>query len=246
VNELTADEVRQVKQAILDEAKARPPAIGVIGVSGTGKSSTINAMFKTSLAISHTRACTKEFLTTELELRMTKGAAENETVSLVVVDAPGLGEDIHSDPTYIEMYRQNLPHCDVILWLMTARNRAVCLDQQYLQDFESYHRRIVFAVNQVDLVHPLDWNPASPVPSVEMERNIRDIVDDRADKLGSVLGFRPNVIGFSAERGYNLEELFASLIAATSESRKFLFDFLKNFSYQDFVPTQSRKELRRR
>ncbi len=99
---LTDDELQKVKQAMLKELATTPPTIGLIGVSGVGKSSTINSMFKTNLAISHTSACTKEFEASRLRLQMKEGEVKNEFASLVVIDAPGLGEDIKLDPEYIE------------------------------------------------------------------------------------------------------------------------------------------------
>lgn len=236
---LTKAEIQQVRSAILTEITERPPRIAVIGVSGTGKSSTINAMFKTDLRISHTTACTKEFQATSLEMRVKRGVAQDERVSLVVVDAPGLGEDIARDPGYLEMYAEHLPLCDVILWLMTARNRAISLDQQYLGILQQYTGRMVFGINQVDLVHPMDWPGSLPIPSLEMERNITEIVRDRSERLARTIGAMPPVVAISAERGYNLEALYGALIAAIPENRRFIFDFLKDFSYRDFVPQQS-------
>ena len=237
---LTPEDIQAVREAIQGDFGKRPPTIGVIGVSGTGKSSAINVMFKTGLAISHTRACTKEFRAIEMGMKVLKGPAKNDPISLVVVDAPGLGEDVRRDPEYIEQYLQRLPECDVILWLMAARNRAASLDQQYLQQLVRFHDRIVFGLNQVDLVHPMDWNDNINLPSVEMEANIADIVQDRSEKIADVVGRVPDLVPFSVSKGFNLEMLFNRLITSAPEDRKFVFDLLKNFSYKDFVPAEVR------
>lgn len=237
---LTDGEIREVRQALLTDLEANPPTIGVIGVSGTGKSSTINALFKTELAISHTRACTKQFEATEMKVRIREGVAKDEQASLVVVDAPGLGEDIRMDSIYIDQYHERLPDCDVVLWLLAARNRAVHLDQMYLREFSTYHDRMIFGINQVDIVHPINWNEKINLPSVEMESNIEEIVQDRTEKLEDILGAKPRIVAYSAARGFNLEQLFGSLISTIPEKRRFVFDALKNFSYQDFMPIYSR------
>lgn len=157
-----------------------------MGVSGVGKSSTINAMFKTSLPVSHTVACTKEFWALKLDLKMTQGPAQGRGINLVVHDAPGLGEDLANDAQYLSMYREKLPDCDIILWILTARNRAVALDQHYLTQLEEFQDRIVFGLNQVDLVEPMNWPPGLPIPSVEQEKHIAEILKDRGRRLSSV------------------------------------------------------------
>ena len=54
---------------------------------------------------------------------------------------------------------------------MAARNRGLALDQRYLEELKSYHGRMVFGVNQVDLTEPMDWHPVVNGPSPEQERN---------------------------------------------------------------------------
>ncbi len=233
---LSAEDIEKVKYALRTDFGANPPTIGVIGVSGTGKSSLINRMFRTNLLISHTRAGTKDFLATPMSVRILKGPAKDEPINLVVVDAPGLGEDVRRDPAYLDQYNQQLPQCDVILWLTAARNRAVSLDQQYLAKLKPFHERIVFGVSQVDLVHPMDWNAGVNLPSVAMEENIADIVADRTQKIADVIGRTPELIPFSASQGYNLEALFNALISSAPPTRRFIFGLLKNFSYADFIP----------
>jgi len=243
---LTDEDILAVREAMQDNFGRRPPTIGVIGVSGTGKSSAINAMFKTTLEISHTRACTKEFRAIDMGMKILKGPAKDDPISLVVIDAPGLGEDIRMDPVYIAKYLQRLPECDVILWLMAARNRAASLDQQYLQQLTQFHDRIVFGLNQIDIVHPMDWNDSINLPSVEMEANIADIVKDRSEKIADVIGRVPDLVPFSVSRGFNLEMLFNRLITSAPEDRKFVFDLLKDFSYKDFIPAEVQQLIQQR
>lgn len=243
---LTDDEILAVRKAFRADFGRRPPTIGVIGVSGTGKSSAINAMFKTTLEISHTRACTKEFRAIDMGMKILKGPAKDEPIGLVVIDAPGLGEDIRMDPVYIEKYLQRLPECDVILWLMAARNRAASLDQQYLRQLGQFHDRIIFGLNQIDIVHPMDWSDSINLPSAEMEANIAEIIKDRSEKIADVIGRVPDLVPFSVTRGFNLEMLFNRLITSAPEERKFVFDLLKNFSYKDFIPAEVQQLIQQR
>lgn len=232
-----------VKEQLRREVDSNPPAIGVIGVSGTGKSSLLNTMFKTQLQISHTRACTTHFLATELEVQPRNDPGDDKSTRLIVIDAPGLGEDARKDDEYLSEYRQRLPECDVIVWLMAARNRGVSLDQQYLEELSEFQDRVVFAVNQVDIVHPMDWDTKINLPSEQMGSAIADIVADRAERIAAVIGHTPEVTAVSAATGYNLERLFSTLIDSAPEKRRFIFSMLKNFSYTDFIPVALRHSL---
>jgi len=238
MNELTPQEQEALRGLISQELK-KPPMIGLVGVSGVGKSSTINTMFKTHLPISHTRACTTEFREVPLQLQITQGPAAGQSVQLVVCDAPGLGEDVSKDPEYLEMYRRKLPECDIILWIMSARNRAIALDQSYLRHFQDLQEQMVFGISQVDLVEPMNWKPGFPIPSEEQERNIADIVEDRSRRLVDILERQIEIIPYSNQRGYNLEFLFTSLLRSCTGNRSWIFQSLKNFSYTDFIPMEA-------
>ena len=235
-NQLTPEEQLQLSEAIIKELKTRPPTIGLIGVSGVGKSSTINKMFKTNLKTSDTVACTKAFETIDLEMKMVSGEAAGNVTRLCVIDAPGLGEDSELDPEYLQMYRGSLPACDVILWIQAARNRAIAQDQRYLRELADFHGKIVFGLNQCDLVEPLDWNERINMPSEKQEENIKCIVDDRNKKMGKVLGKAISFVPFSSKTGWGLQDLFTMLLQNLPKERAWIYTGLKNFRFEDFFP----------
>jgi predicted GTPase len=238
------EELAKAKVAIIEEITNRPPTIGLIGVSGTGKSSTINALFGTELPVSDVVACTKEFRDTDMSAVVTEGEAKGHRASLRVVDAPGLGEDVARDPDYLAMYHEHLPKCDVILWVLTARNRAIALDQIYLEKLDKFHERIVFGINQVDLVEPVDWERTN-LPSKTQLLNIETIVGDRKEKLESVIGREIKIIPYSAKRYYNLPELFRNIIESCPSNRAWIFGALKGFTPYSGVPENIRKEIKK-
>lgn len=237
---LSEQDIKAIKDAL---KKDKNPTIGLVGVSGVGKTSTINKMFKTHLPVSATIACTKDFEAIDLELAMNQGIAKGQPVKLTVVDAPGLAEDIKLDSQYLEMYHQHLPNCDVILYVLAARNRAIALDQMYLEKLKLFHHNMVFAINQVDLLDPMEWNVRINLPSEHQLSNIQEVVEDRKGKLESVVGKSITLIPYSSQTGFHLQELFSSLLEACPPDRKWLFQGLKSFHFSDFIPQEALVQL---
>jgi predicted GTPase len=236
VNPLITQDSRfeKVMQVVSDGLRESPPKFGLIGVSGVGKSSTINAMFKTSLPVSDTVACTKEFKSTEVSLELLNGQYKNTSVLLEVFDAPGLGEDIEKDSFYLEMYEKVLPKCDVILWVMSARQRAIALDQQYLKKLSAFYDKMVFGINQVDLIEPINWVESFNLPSVDQENNANIILKDRSEKIGKIIGKEPRIVCYSAKQGYHLQLLFNTILESCPKDRAWIYQGLKNFDPKQF------------
>lgn len=238
MNAESESKLKTVVTLMSQEIQEHPPTIGLIGVSGVGKSSTINSLFKTTLPTSDTVACTKEFENVDLGLEFQQGELKHQKTALRVFDAPGLGEDVAMDEQYLQMYKQFLPQCDVILWVMSARNRAIALDQHYLQQLSEFHHKIVFGINQVDIIEPINWNGDFNIPSTSQEDKMKEILSDRKTRLQNVLGQEPRVVCYSSRRGYNLELLFVTILQSCPTDRAWIFHGLKNFKPQDFHRVQ--------
>lgn len=210
-----------------------PPRIALVGDSGVGKSSTINALFNAGQATSHTEACTVD--ATAIEVPCQNG-------TIIVYDMPGLNESIASQDQHLRVYHQVLSDVDVALWILDAQYRAVGTVQAAILNEISridrdLPRRIIFALNKVDLVAPgqTAWHPHANIPSEEQEKNIQARIKDVHKKMTQAIPrWEGTVIGYSAEKRYNLPHLFATMLDGVSlkrrwvvSSRKSLADFLE-------------------
>lgn len=213
-----------------------PPKIALIGETGVGKSSTINALFNAGQDVSHVRAMTQ----TETAIQVKVDTVAGGKGVLVIYDMPGLGESKAADARHLATYERVLAEVDVVLWIMDAHDRAIAYVQEQLSGKirpinPDLVDRMVFALNKVDLVQPMDWHPLANLPSLDQENNIKARLYDVQMKVREALPrWKGTPIGYSAIKHYNLPQLFITMLDAVPRkrqwmltSRKALADFLE-------------------
>lgn len=124
------------------------PVIGIMGKTGSGKSSLCNTLFSNEVSpVSDVSACTRE----PLRFRLQVGER-----FMTIVDLPGVGESESRDAEYAAMYRQRLPHLDLVLWLIKADDRALAVDEHFYRRVigEAYRHKVLFVISQSDKVEP--------------------------------------------------------------------------------------------
>jgi predicted GTPase len=95
------------------------------------------------------------------------------------------------------------------------------------------------------LIEPLDWDETINLPSDKQLENMEIIVNDRKQKIESVLHKKVSMVPYSSKKGFNLQILFSALIEACPEERSWIFQDLKNFEPEDFVPVDAFNELKK-
>jgi len=205
---------RKLRRLVEDELK-KPPRVAVIGKSGVGKSTTINALFGLDEKVSHTTHGTTE------EKQQTIDLPEGGKLS--VVDMPGLGEDIELDRQYQEIYRRVLPEADVVLYVIQADLKALSDDQEILREIVQnimghLKGRLVIGLNQVDRMSPGTWNTRFNYPSPEQEDNIHRRCHNIQDNLSDALGIKVDQVEYySASKRYRLYELLSAVIKSAGK-----------------------------
>lgn len=204
-----------------------PPRVAVIGKAGVGKSSTINALFNTKLKVGHYRKGTyrsKQMTVKPVGELMNMGRGD-----LIVYDMPGLGDDMDFDEKTKSIYREVLEQADVAIWVVSAVDRSLTLDQMSLREIVNdsnpdLYSRLIIGVNKIDLIHPDNWNRKVNLPSKNQVKNFDKILD-RVGK--TFIKVCPNltkdrIVGYSAVRRYNLVQLFRVMLDACPIDRAWL------------------------
>ncbi|WP_375154063.1 MULTISPECIES: GTPase family protein [Pectobacterium] len=124
------------------------PVIGILGKTGSGKSSLCNALFAGEVSpVSDVAACTRE----PLRFRLQVGERY-----MTIVDLPGVGESGVRDTEYAALYREQLPRLDLVLWLIKADDRALAVDEHFYRQVigEAYRHKVLFVISQSDKAEP--------------------------------------------------------------------------------------------
>lgn len=138
--------------------KEQPFIISVMGQTGVGKSSLINALFSTRLRVGDYLPTTK--VPEPVEYKNQQG------YKLLFYDMPGIGESEDADSNYLRLYRDKLEKSDLVLWTMHADSRSITFDLHSLRELMHYCdaegqgrliNKIVFVLTKADLLSPPGW-----------------------------------------------------------------------------------------
>lgn len=223
---LRPEEVAAIRGGLAKAVRTQP-RIGVVGQTGVGKTSTINALFGTKLLVSNVLPGTKGPTATNVSIpiKPTEERIVAPRGEVTVIDMPGIGEEKARDPEILAMYRELLPTVDVVLWV-TKCTRNLAPDQGYIADVRPVLKpeifdRIVFCLNRVDQFDEGTWLDEVKAPDQVMERGIAVHID-RVARVFSVSPAR--IVVYAAKWNYHLDALLNAMLDAIPAERSLALD----------------------
>ncbi len=181
------------------------------GQTGTGKTSLSNALFGLNWGTDYAVACTQTV--SKYEGKMLPEISQGKDLTWRLCDTPGVGESEYADDEHFEHIYETFHSADVIMWVVQADTRAFAEDQKAILKLTKNKQKVpdahyVIALNQIDRVHPENWDMAKNTPSTEQSSLIPEkvkLVHQRFSRYIPVE--KQNIIPCSVVKNYGLNNL---------------------------------------
>lgn len=217
-----------IKQLRANIDNVELPKIAIIGFTGVGKSTTLNALFNAGQPTSSIRACTQE----EAPIIGDVSKYTGSKGSVIIYDMPGLGEDIYADKKHFETYIRILPVVDIAVWTFHTGDRAMTPMQEALQGLTKYlgndfQKKLMFAINKADAISPGEsaWLTELNTPSLEQRRNIEEIESYVRQKVHMIMPeWDGPIVTYSARTRFRLDQLMTAMVETLSKEKRWVLE----------------------
>ncbi len=154
---VTDEQKAEIKRRI-GIATNKPLVVTIMGQTGVGKTSLINALFGTKMKTNDIQPETK---IPEKHIERSKDGHE-----LWFWDMPGIGESSSADANYLNDYRQKILEADVALWLCHVDSRSITFDLESIQKMlvelsvneqTTLISKLTFVLSKADVIIPEPW-----------------------------------------------------------------------------------------
>lgn len=211
----------------------------LVGGTGVGKSSTVNALFEPDESSASRKECATVGRGARPETQVI--SKFNISENLIVWDSPGLGESTAKDILHIREINSLIQKTnennefliDLVLVILDGGSRDYDSAFRLLKTIKSQiseHHRILVAINKIDMLAQGEWwdyNQNKPEPNLEawIDKKIQNTKQRIYDECG--LSVTP--IAYSAGRSddgwgysnsYQISELLTQIISAVPENKR--------------------------
>nr|WP_325238122.1 GTPase [uncultured Oscillibacter sp.] len=207
----------------LQRLKTQEVNILLVGATGVGKSSTINALFDSEIATVG--------YSTDPE---TKFIERYELDNIVLWDSPGLGDSPENDAAYGLQIANALKSkngsgellIDVVAVLLDGSSKDLGTTYEIIEKVVAPYienpQRIVIAINQCDLaMKGHGWSEESG-PSSSLQMFLDEKAASVQKRILESTGIYTQPLYYSALYHYNISKLLAALLQAMPENKRFL------------------------
>ncbi|MGL4499773.1 MAG: GTPase family protein [Planktothrix sp.] len=189
--------------------------LAIFGQTGSGKTSLSNALFGLNWLTDDAVACTKAISEYTGTIRSCFNG--DQTSIWRLLDTPGIGESETADKHNFQMLYAAFHSADVIMWVVQADSRAFTEAQKAILRLTDCGLNIpnshfLIALNQVDRVHPENWNCTENRPSKAQDSIIQEKINLIIKRFSKYLPIsEKHIFPCSAAKQYGVIELIQEL-----------------------------------
>lgn len=215
----SSPELKKILEEKVKSMKSYVPKIGIMGKSGAGKSSLINAILgKKVCETGGVGGCTRAFQ----EEKFTFNGC-----SITFMDLPGIAENKARHEEYLKLYAEKLKTLDLVLWVIKVDDRANQNDEDFYTDILKAYcdtSRVLFVLSQCDKAEPIREFARQHFKPSEKQLNI--IEQNRQRVINSFSVDSKNVLAVACDYYdekfdlWNIQELVTRIIMSVPDQAK--------------------------
>lgn len=224
-SQVRTKKLEQIESTISNRKLHHPLYVSLVGATGVGKSSTINALFGETLAKVGTGVAPE-----------TQVISRYETGSFRLHDTAGLGDGLEADRRHsmnltdllFRIYTNNDINyhlIDLCLVILDGSSRDMgttykTLEQVVLRCIEP--ERVIVAINQADMaMKGRNWDDVNHCPNPTLAQFLNDKARSVKERIKEATGLNISTpVCYSAEQQWNLDKLMDHIIAHIPYDRR--------------------------
>ena len=208
----------------IEKLKNQTLNIMFVGATGSGKSSTINAIFNTEIAKVGYSVDPQTFAVQKYEMD-----------NLTLWDTPGLGDSPEKDRRYADQIVSTLKArdqdgnllIDAVVMLIDGSNRDMGTTYEALEQivipYIGETSRLVIAINKCDeAMYGRHWNQEANQPDAQLISFLEEKADSVKKRLLSSTGISTDPLYYSALSHYNVNKLLLAMLNSIPDTKRFL------------------------